>query len=64
MADLPEYIDGVPNISGSEDLIERTIREASDRPVFLNDSGVDFGRIRSAVAVALHMHQPLIPAGG
>ncbi len=64
MADLPEYIDGVPNISGSEDLIERAIREASDRPVFLKDSGVDFGRIRSAVAIALHMHQPLIPAGG
>ena len=25
---------------------------------------IDFGSIRSAFAVALHMHQPLIPAGG
>jgi hypothetical protein len=32
--------------------------------VFLPESSVDFGRIRSAAAVALHMHQPLIPAGG
>ena len=24
----------------------------------------DFGQIRSAAAIALHMHQPLIPAGG
>ena len=28
------------------------------------DSRVDFARVRSAFAIALHMHQPLIPAGG
>ena len=33
-------------------------------PVFLPDSDIDFSRVRSAFAVALHMHQPLIPAGG
>jgi len=32
--------------------------------VFLSDSRVNFDRIRSAAAIALHMHQPLIPAGG
>ena len=32
--------------------------------MFLASSGVDFGRIRSAAAVALHMHQPLTPSGG
>ena len=26
--------------------------------------GIDFGGIRSAFAIALHMHQPLVPAGG
>jgi hypothetical protein len=25
---------------------------------------MDFGRIKSAYAITLHMHQPLIPAGG
>ncbi len=32
-------------------------------PQFLAESHVDFPRIRSAFAIALHMHQPLIPAG-
>ena len=32
--------------------------------VFLPESGVDFTAIRSAFSIALHMHQPLIPAGG
>ena len=64
MNHLPEYIDSLPNLSGSETLIEKTLREAGDRPVFLPAGRVDFGRINSACAIALHMHQPLIPAGG
>jgi hypothetical protein len=32
--------------------------------VFLPESALDFGNIRSAFSIALHMHQPLIPAGG
>jgi len=61
---LPEYVDGLPNLSGSEDLIARTIAAARDRPVFLDDSRIPFDRIRSACALALHMHQPLTPTGG
>jgi hypothetical protein len=64
MPHLPEYVDGLPNISGSEAEIEKVIAEAKGRPVFLPDSHIDFGRIKSAFANALHMHQPLIPAGG
>ncbi len=64
MATLPEIVDGLPNLAGSEPLIERTLAEARDTPVFRPDSRVDFDHIRSACAVALHMHQPLIPAGG
>jgi hypothetical protein len=64
MSALPEYVDGLPNLSGSEPLIERAIAEARDRPVFLADSRVGFDRIRSACAIALHMHQPLTPTGG
>src|ERR1043165_742137 len=64
MSNLPEYVDGLPNICGDEALIEKTIKEAAGRPVFLSESGTDFGRIKSTFACALHMHQPLIPAGG
>jgi hypothetical protein len=64
MADLPEYVDGVPNLSGAEAEIGRAIRAAAGQPVFLHQSGVEFDRIRGACAIALHMHQPLIPAGG
>jgi hypothetical protein len=63
MEKLPEYVDGLPNISGSESLIESTLRNRPDL-VFQPSSPVRFDRIKSACAIALHMHQPLIPAGG
>lgn len=63
MNGLPEVINGLPDICGSEATIEKAVR-TRDRPVFLPESRVDFSRIRSGAAVALHMHQPLIPAGG
>ncbi len=61
---IPEYVDDLPNLSGSEDLLERAIADARDRPVFLDDSRIAFDRIRSACSIALHMHQPLTPTGG
>ena len=64
MPELDEYVGDTPNISGSEAMIEDTIRQAKGKPVFLNESGINFGNTRSACAIALHMHQPLIPAGG
>ena len=64
MADaLPDTVDGLPNICGAEARIANSVAAAAERPVFLRDSGVDFARIRSAFAIALHMHQPLIPVG-
>ena len=59
---LEEYVGGLPNICGSEQMIA----EALARPgaAHLPESGIDFGRARSAFSNALHMHQPLIPAGG
>jgi hypothetical protein len=59
---LPEYIDGLPDICGSEHIIAETLSRRE--PLYLQDSGIDFGRARSTFANALHMHQPLIPAGG
>ncbi|AOV16461.1 glycosyl hydrolase family 57 [Acidihalobacter aeolianus] len=64
MAELPEYVDGLPNICGSEDQISRTLAERGDGQQYLPESGIDFSRVRAAAANALHMHQPLIPAGG
>src|SRR5882757_10903167 len=64
MNSLPEYVENRPNLCGSEPLIETAIREHRNKPVFLPESGIDFRGINSAFAIALHMHQPLIPAGG
>jgi hypothetical protein len=62
---LPEYVDGLPNLSGEEGLIEATIAETGAYRVYpMPDSGDPFAGIRSAFAIALHMHQPLIPASG
>ena len=62
MGEFPELVDGLPNICGEEARVEKAARKSG--PIYLNESGIDFGRIKSACAIALHMHQPLIPAGG
>ncbi len=62
---LEEYIDGLPNIAGHERLISDALadgRETDAHPV--HDGRDPFEGISSAFAIALHMHQPLIPAGG
>ena len=64
MIDLAEYVDGLPNISGSEERIRQAIQASRTTPVFLPQGASGFGEINSAFAIALHMHQPLIPAGG
>lgn len=64
MSQFPEYIDGLVNLSGSEKDIEKAILDNQGKPVFLPESDIDFKRIRSTCAIALHMHQPLIPGGG
>ena len=61
---IPECVDGLPNICGSEELIRQAMRASRTEPVFLPQETRGFGEINSAFAIALHMHQPLIPAGG
>ncbi len=56
--------DGLPNIAGSEARIEKTIKDAALKPVFGNAAGPDLNAANAVFAIALHMHQPLIPAGG
>src|ERR1035441_9632496 len=64
MTELPEYIDGLPNLCGAEDQLDGAIREGRQHPVFVPQGSVGFGEIESPFAIALHMPQPLIPAGG
>ena len=60
MTEFPEYVDGLLNICGMEDQISAAM--AKPTPVDLAASGIDFSRMRSCFAIALHMHQPLILA--
>jgi hypothetical protein len=64
MGELPEYVDGLPNLCGSEQQIQEAIAAGRARPVFLGENPARVAEVDSAFAVALHMHQPLIPAGG
>ncbi len=59
---IPERTRGRPTLCGYEDEIREARRRSG--PVYLHDNGIDFDRMRSGFAIALHMHQPLIPAGG
>lgn len=58
---LPGLIEGLPNICGWEGEIEAAI--ASRQPVFLPQTNLRLADVSAGFAVALHMHQPTIPAG-
>ncbi|MBN1653910.1 MAG: glycosyl hydrolase family 57 [Deltaproteobacteria bacterium] len=62
MIQMPDRIDGLPNICGADGQIADVMY--STEPMVLNECGIDFSRSKSVFAIALHMHQPLIPAGG
>ena len=62
--DLPAIVDGLPNICGAESVIAAAMRSATATPAASGEGIVDLSRLRSAFAIALHMHQPLIPADG
>lgn len=58
---MDEYVDGLPNICGEEAMIAQAITAGREQRAF---NEMDLARLGSGFAVALHMHQPLIPAGG
>jgi Glycosyl hydrolase family 57 len=62
MTAIQEYIDGLPNICGSEKLVSETMSRRG--PYYLPQSSNGLRGAQSTFATALHMHQPLIPAGG
>jgi hypothetical protein len=59
---LSPTIDGLPNICGFETQVFREVDAKRTR--HLARSGINFEQLRCGFAMALHMHQPLIPAGG
>ena len=59
---LAEMVNGLPNLCGAEAEVEEVTR--SRLPVFLPETNLRLDRLRATFAIALHMQQPLIPAGG
>ncbi|MBH8575520.1 glycosyl hydrolase family 57 [Nostocaceae cyanobacterium CENA369] len=59
--DLPEIIDGLPNISGWEKEVLSVVNQ--DAPIFLPSTNIKLEDVNAVFAIALHMHQPTIPAG-
>ncbi len=62
--EFSEFVDGLPNFCGSEADVEAAVGATKAKPVFRPENWIEFERLRSGFAFALHMHQPLIPAGG
>lgn len=58
---LDELRDGLPNFCGWEAAVQAVTRQQD--PVFLPQTNLSFEPIQAAFAIALHMHQPTIPAG-
>jgi len=62
MEAIAEYVDGQLNVSGAEKTV---LKHAGKNPdAYRSAGGIDINRVKSAAAIALHMQQPLIPAGG
>jgi hypothetical protein len=64
MSTLPEYDGEFPNLSGSEPLVEAALQKTRGRELHRHRGYIDIGNVESAFSIALHMHQPLVPAGG
>jgi hypothetical protein len=58
---IPDIVDGVPNVSGAEDQVAEATR--GHAPVYLQDTNLRLDKLQAVFAIALHMQQPLIPAG-
>jgi len=58
---LPEQIDGMPPLAGWDDRIQAAT--AGTDPIYLDRTNLKLSDISAGFAIALHMHQPTIPAG-
>lgn len=60
-ADIPAIENGLPVLAGWER--ELAISRQSADPVFLPQTNLSLEGVTAAIAIALHMHQPTVPAG-
>ncbi|MBE9080038.1 glycosyl hydrolase family 57 [Romeria aff. gracilis LEGE 07310] len=60
-ASLPSLIEGLPNICGWETDVEAAMQ--GQESVFLSQTNLRLSNLSAGFAIALHMHQPTIPAG-
>ncbi len=61
LSDFQETLEGLPNICGWESEVQ-AVTQRQD-PVFLPRTNLQLGEVSAGFAIALHMHQPTIPAG-
>ncbi|KAF1986429.1 glycoside hydrolase family 57 protein [Aulographum hederae CBS 113979] len=59
-----DIIDGLPNITGCESEIQEAIASGAKDLIYVQKDIKPFAGIRAGFANVLHMHQPLVPAGG
>lgn len=56
---MPELIHGLPVIAGNEDKVKA---KPKNKAIYASISDVDFNNVGASFGIALHMHQPTIPA--
>jgi len=59
---MPDIINGLPNIF-YERKEEKQLSKTNAK-CYSNVSSIEFDKVQSSFGIALHMHQPTIPAGG
>ncbi|MGF1460385.1 MAG: glycosyl hydrolase family 57 [Leptolyngbyaceae cyanobacterium] len=62
MGRLPELIDDMPPLAGWEDRVQAATTGAA--PLYWDRTNLRLSEMTAGFAIALHMHQPTIPAGG
>jgi len=62
LAPIPEVVEGLPNLCGATDKVAAVTANPRQQ-VFLHETNLHLDRLRAVFAIALHMQQPLIPAG-
>ncbi len=55
-----DIINGLPNIVGSQRSL--VFKEALDKKLYASISNISFKKVKASFGIALHMHQPMIPA--
>ena len=60
---LPEIVEGLPDFCGDEREVE-TVTGSRRGLAYLHETNLRLDALQSVCCIALHMHQPLIPAGG